>query len=92
MAKLNCWEVKKCSNLERDNCPAHKEVKLNGVHGGKNGGRSCWVVPGTKCDRLVQGSFAMKLANCLKCQFYKQVQDEERGSLMQTRDMMARLK
>jgi len=50
---INCWEFKQCRH-ERDTpkerrrvCPAVVETRLNGVHGGANAGRSCWVVDGT---------------------------------------------
>lgn len=82
--KPNCWEVKHCgrepggANAERDGvCPATLEVRLNGVHGGKNAGRSCWIVGGTLCEGEVQGTHALKFGFCEKCGFYKQVQQEE---------------
>jgi hypothetical protein len=78
--KLNCWEVKKCSREpggakahELGICPAATENKVNGIHGGKNGGRCCWVVAGTFCKGIVQGSFAQKYENCQKCEFYQEV-------------------
>ncbi|MEJ2697415.1 MAG: hypothetical protein P8013_12280 [Candidatus Sulfobium sp.] len=58
-------------------CPASIEEGLEGVHGGKNAGRSCWVVAGTFCGGEVQGSFARKYRNCGKCNFYIKVRMEE---------------
>jgi len=46
---------------------------------GKNAGRFCWAVAGTYCNGKVQGSFAEKLKNCAKCDFFKKVQSEESG-------------
>jgi hypothetical protein len=58
-------------------CPAHSEKRLNGVHGGVNAGRACWVVAGTRCGGVVQGEFAQKIGNCMKCEFYLSVVKEE---------------
>lgn len=84
MKKQNCWEFKKCGREtqgarvhDRGVCPAAKEVKLDGIHGGKNSGRSCWVIAGTYCKGEVQGSFAQKYDNCSECDFYDSVLAEE---------------
>ncbi len=82
MAKVNCWEFMKCGRGPGENggesaCPAATEKGLNGVHGGKNAGRGCWVVAGTMCGGQVQGTFAKKYRNCGKCTFYIKVRLEE---------------
>lgn len=89
MGKQNCWEFKKCGRQEggkqvRDLgiCPASTETRLDGVHGGKNGGRACWVVAGTFCKGEVQGSFAQKQKSCRVCDFYKLVREEEYQKFM----------
>ena len=78
--KENCWEYKKCgrepagSNKESMGiCKAALEENLNGIHGGINGGRSCWAIAGTLCGSEVQGSFAAKLEECNNCDFYQKV-------------------
>ena len=86
--KQNCWEAKECGR-EPDGehvhdlgvCPAATDAKLDGAHGGKNAGRSCWVVAGTLCGGEAQGVFATKLMSCLSCDFYKAVLAEEGQSL-----------
>jgi hypothetical protein len=87
MEKLNCWEFHKCGRQpggdevsERGVCPAAVERKLNGVHGGINAGRACWVVGGTFCYGRVQESFAKKYDGCMQCDFYHKVKDEESSS------------
>ncbi len=82
--KKNCWEFKKCGRElggERTNelgiCPTSLETRLEGVHGGKNAGRSCWVVAGTLCGDEIQGEFARKYESCFRCDFYKKVKEEE---------------
>lgn len=82
--KLNCWEFKQCGREPGGThvhdlgvCPAAVEERLDGVHHGKNGGRSCWVLAGTLCKGMVQGTFAQKYKNCEICDFYKSVKEEE---------------
>lgn len=84
MAKKNCWEVMKCGRepggkkvKEYGICPAATASILNGVHGGENGGRACWMVAGTFCNGQVQGIHAHKLSTCESCDFYKAVKNEE---------------
>jgi hypothetical protein len=82
--KKNCWEHKLCGREPGGQnvfilgvCPAAVEESLGGMHGGKNGGRSCWVVAGTLCGGEVQGSFAAKFDSCEQCDFYQVVKKEE---------------
>lgn len=82
--KLNCWEFKRCGRerggeheSELGTCPATVDRRLDGVHGGKNAGRACWVITGTRCGGEVQGSFAKKYGDCELCDFYKAVREEE---------------
>lgn len=88
MKKMNCWEVKKCGrepggyHQAKGICPSATESKLNGVHGGKNAGRSCWVVAGTQCGGEEQGTFAHKYHNCEKCDFYQSVKSEEKSNFI----------
>ena len=82
--KTNCWEYKQCGRQEGGThaedlgvCPAAAENRLNGIHGGMNAGRACWVVAGTLCQGSVQGSFANKYAGCNSCDFYREVKKNE---------------
>ena len=82
--RKNCWEFKNCGRQPggahvRDLglCPAAKEERLDGIHGGMNAGRACWVVGGTFCKGEVQGSFAQKFKSCEVCDFYMNVKKEE---------------
>jgi hypothetical protein len=85
--KANCWEVMNCGREpggknvpEMGICPASVETRLDGINGGKNGGRSCWAITGTLCEGKVQGSYAVKMESCLFCDFYKRVSEEEGGN------------
>lgn len=84
MMKLNCWEYKKCGREpggakvnELGVCSAATDRRLDGVHGGQASGRACWVISGTYCKGEVQGEFAKKFGECLKCDFYQLVKSEE---------------
>jgi len=95
---INCWEFNNCglepggSNIERGICPAATETRLDGVHRGKNGGRSCWVVPYTLCARgRVYGDIRRKFADCLACPFYEKVSSEEGREFLPLHELMAKI-
>ena len=83
MKKLNCWEHMRCGrelggrNQHFGVCPAATTIRLNGVHGGLHGGRSCWIVDHTLCSGSGQGTFAEKYRTCQACAFYDSVRNEE---------------
>ena len=58
-------------------CPAATFKKLDGVHGGKNAGRACWVIAGTFCHGETKGCFAKKITHCHECEFYQEVRNED---------------
>jgi GlcNAc-P-P-Und epimerase len=97
--KRNCWEVMRCgrgpadrSGGSKDVCPAARDARLDGVHGGINSGRACWVVAGTLCGGVVQGTFARKLDGCQSCEFFQQVLREERSGFQKTAVLLQKLK
>ncbi len=84
MAKQNCWEFKQCGrepggskSSELGVCIAANNTKLSNVNSGKNGGRACWALAGTLCGGALQGTYAEKEGNCMACEFYSVVRDEE---------------
>lgn len=86
--KLNCWEFKRCGRQPGGDkahdlgvCAAATDVRAEGIHGGTSCGRACWALAGTLCGGEVQGSFAAKLGNCLRCDFYQRVSAEEGAGL-----------
>jgi hypothetical protein len=98
MAKMNCWEFKKCGRqpggvkvAELGVCAASIATKVDGINCGKNGGRACWPIAGTLCGGNVQGSFAEKLGNCLKCEFYQLVGAEEGPNHVSSKDILVNL-
>ncbi len=95
--KQNCWEVLSCGREpgganagELGVCPAATDTTVDGVNGGRNGGRVCWTIAGTFCGGSIQGTSAKKRLTCLHCEFFDRVQREEAASLsMPTRVMEA---
>ncbi len=82
--KINCWEFKKCGREaggqhidDLGPCPVAGYTALNGMHGGKNAGRACWVVAGSLCGGKKQGNEEQKRAACWECTFLKLVKKEE---------------
>jgi len=78
--KANCWEFRKCGRepggvhiQDLGICPATTADKLNGMNGGMNAGRACWLIAGTMCGQVIKGTYAKKLHNCIKCDFYRGV-------------------
>jgi hypothetical protein len=80
----NCWEFMKCGREpggkntgELGICPASTCVDYDGVNRGTKSGRFCWAVAGTYCKGKVSGTYAEKLADCLKCKFLRQIYNDE---------------
>ena len=98
MEKKNCWEIKKCGREPKGIhtasgvCPAAVETRLDGAHGGKNAGRSCWVVASTFCGGEEQGSFAKKYHNCESCNFFQQVKKDEGPRFQYSITLLSRLR
>jgi hypothetical protein len=90
-ARQNCWEYMRCGRepggqyLEKNGpCPAATVSELDGIHGGVNGGRACWVVAGTLCKGAPHGSFAQKGQSCHACPFYRTVVAQEMSAKSRT--------
>ena len=99
MKKLNCWEHKKCGREpggikvhELGECPSTTDPGLDGVHEGKNAGRACWAIAGTMCGGKEQGTFAQKYGNCVICDFFKMVKEQEGADFTLSSDLLEKLK
>ncbi len=57
----NCWDFKKCPEDRKKICPALIQ----------NAGKKCWIVTGTMCGGVKQGSMTEKLDKCHACEFFK---------------------
>lgn len=87
VAKKNCWEFMNCGRhpggpRTRDLgvCPVTTHENLHGAHDGRNAGRACWVVAGSLCGGKIQGTYAQKLTNCWRCDFFNTVKKQEEPS------------
>ncbi len=87
IGKKNCWEHKNCGREpggarvnELGVCPVPSHNALDGAHGGRNAGRACWVIAGSLCGGKIQGTYAQKLSNCWRCDFFNAVRKEEEPS------------
>ena len=97
--RKNCWEVIQCGReqggknaAELGVCPVAEAGMLDGINNGTNGGRACWPVAGTMCFGYVQGTFAKKIGDCLHCEFFELVKQEEGPNWKGTRDILLLLK
>ena len=84
MSKMNCWDFQKCGRepgglhaQTKGVCPAAEETRLNGVNRGINAGRCCWLVAGTYCSDVEQGTFVQKFHECHACDFFQEVMHQE---------------
>ena len=90
---MKCGRGPKGSKAKRLGvCPAARERRLDRVHGGINSGRACWLVAGTYCGGIVQGSFARKQVACKRCDFYNKVHSEEGKAIESNNALLSRLK
>lgn len=85
LTKVNCWEYMKCGREVRGTktnelgtCPVVRNFTHNGKNGGKGAGRICWKVAGTFCRGKIQGTYAKKIMNCARCDFFMLVKSEEK--------------
>ena len=64
---MNCWEFKKCGREKSGS----KAEKLGVCPAYPDHGKHCARIAGTLCGGKVQGTFPMKLSDCMQCDFYK---------------------
>jgi hypothetical protein len=92
--KKNCWEFKVCGqertgrNNSHVKCPVPEMTTSNGINGGKNAGRICWLVSHTMCKGETDTTFEEMIKICGECDFYKLVKEEEGEELVLSLDML----
>jgi len=64
---VNCWEFMDCGRHKG----GAKEDELGVCPAYPDHGKHCARIAGTICGGVVQGVFAAKFFNCLRCDFYK---------------------
>lgn len=84
MSKKNCWEFRNCgkdSAGQGDSaCPATTCKDLDGIHGGRNAGRACWVAAGSLNNDEQPEQRPHKQKDCWMCDFFNAVREEETSS------------
>ncbi len=60
-AQKTCWEVIKCPDKRRENCPAWEF----------GAGELCWFINGTICDGSVHQNWKEKMKVCKTCKVFK---------------------
>jgi hypothetical protein len=64
---MDCWEFMECG---RELCGL-KVYELGICRAYPSDGKRCARIAGTLCGGKVQGTYAMKIFDCLECDFYK---------------------
>jgi hypothetical protein len=84
MKKANCWDYMKCGKGPGGDkaetcgtCPIATETLADGLNGGINGGRICWIVVENKCVEEVKCSSLHRKSSCFSCEFRYKVMVEE---------------
>lgn len=80
----NCWEFKACGRQpggdrtdELGVCTVATCTMAHGINDGINGGRACWTIEGSLCGSKIQGNFSQKIGQCMSCDFYARVRQEQ---------------
>ena len=94
MEKKNCWEVRNCGREPGGHnvgdlglCAAATTKIMDGVHGGENAGRACWIVVGSKCGNETISAAEKRRTTCMACDFYHMVQLQEGNNLKHTEEL-----
>ena len=97
--KLNCWEYLKCDMQPGGEkakihgaCPAAADERVDGLNGGINAGRACWAIAGTYCGGSPKGIYALKLKDCMKCEFHELVIQEEKKDFKKVSAIFKKIK
>ena len=64
---MDCWEFMECG---RELCGL-KVYELGICRAYPSDGKRCARIAGTLCGGKIQGTYAMKIFDCLECDFYK---------------------
>ena len=98
MFRKNCWEHKNCGRQpggektgELGVCTVSTQTEAHNINNGINGGRACWAIEGTLCGGEVQGTFAQKMSNCMECDFYNLVRQEEGANYKASKEIIQQM-
>jgi len=84
MNRHNCWEFMKCGREAGGEkvdvsglCPVAAKTSADGLNGGVNAGRICWVVANNGAKAEVKCSGGHCEDSCYTCEFRSKVKAEE---------------
>ena len=84
VVKYNCWEFMKCGREvggsktgQSGVCPIATTLDANGLNGGTNAGRICWVIASTVSNDKAKCTDLHRERRCFQCQFRYKVLMEE---------------
>ncbi|MCI5219061.1 MAG: hypothetical protein D3914_07680 [Candidatus Electrothrix sp. LOE2] len=94
--RINCWEFKKCGrepggrNIEKYGCcSVPVSIEYDGMNNGKNGGRSCWILRESACEKIMRACRVDEIKECRQCHFHTYVRKTERFSHKVTLNRMS---
>ena len=67
----------KSQNGKSGYCPVARAKSADGLNGGINGGRICWILIGNKCGNSSGCSPSKDISSCDSCDFHERVKKEE---------------
>jgi hypothetical protein len=60
-----------------ETCPVSTKAVANGLNGGENGGRICWIIAESGCKCKVKCSVRNVRHSCFQCEFRYKIMAEE---------------
>lgn len=63
-------------------------TSADGINGGKNAGRICWLIANTMCKGDAKSTFEAMITTCGECDFYRLVKAEAGEKVMLSIDML----
>ncbi len=63
-------------------------TSADGINGGKNAGRICWLIANTMCKGDTESIFEAMIRTCGECDIYKLVKTEVGNAVMLSIDML----
>lgn len=85
---MNCWTYMQCGREpggknvpERGVCAAASHPWPDGINGGINGGRTCWLVRNTQCTEALAEESGGRQVECGNCEFRLLVEKEENAGI-----------
>ncbi len=66
-------------------------TSANGINGGINAGRICWLIANTMCKGDTENAFETMITTCGECDFYKLVKAEGGEEVILSIDLLSKM-